>query len=204
LLSSSFVTSNKQHQMNVSSLVQRLGNILDVAAGTEAENSWVDYLESVKQSSKTVRLLTILPDETGFSLEILLLTDMQECLEKQVQHMHSKKRHAFRRCFMCRKLVAAEKSWFFRGIHLTPTIYLQIPVCAQSGCRNILEFGENEVPPRKVCAGCYSPKIHFKCIYCKSAYYCHASCQHKYWESHKHMCKKLAKIYFLKSSPSSG
>ena len=190
--------------MNTSFLVQRLGNVLDTAAGTENEDSWVDYLEAVRQASKVVRLLTILPDEEGFNLEILILSDMQECLENQVKHMHSEKRHAFRCCFICRKVVPAEKSWFFRGIHLTPTIYLQIPVCAQSGCRKVLEFGENEVPPRNVCAGCYSPKIQFKCIYCRSAYYCHATCRHKHWESHKHMCKKLAKIYFKKSSPCSG
>ena len=190
--------------MNASNLVRRLGNILDTAAETEYEDSWVEYLKAVKQAPKAARLLTILPDEEGFNLEILILKNMQECLEQQVKHMNSKKRHTFRRCFICRKMVPAEKSWFFRGIHLAPTIYLQLPVCAQSECRNVLVFGKNEVPPRRVCAGCYSPDIHFKCVYCKSACYCHEICQHKHWESHKHMCKKLAKIYFLKSSPRSG
>ncbi len=190
--------------MNASNLVRRLGNILDTAAETEYEDSWVEYLEAVKQAPKAARLLTILPDEEGFNLEILILKDMQECLEQQVKHMNSKKRHAFRRCFICRKMVLAEKSWFFRGVHLAPTIYLQLPVCGQSECQTVLVFGKNEVPPRRVCAECYSPDIHFKCVYCKSAYYCQEICQHKHWESHKHMCKKLAKIYFLKSSPSSG
>ncbi len=184
--------------MNALKLVEPLGVVLENASGTEDEDSWVDYLASVQQAAKTHRLLTILPNETGFGLEILILTNTQECLEYKVKHMHSKRRHAFRRCYICRNLVPAKKAWFFRGIPLAQNIYLQIPVCAQTGCCDVLTFGEKEVPPRKVCAGCYKTDPIHRCTFCRSAMYCSAICRDRHWVPHKDMCKKLAKIYFKK------
>ena len=190
--------------MNRSNLVQRLGNVLDMAARTEDKDSWVDYLEVVKQGKEPYRLFSILPNKAGFSLEILVVADMQECLEAQVKHMHSKERHKFRRCFICRGVVGPEKSWFYRGIGLTSTIYLQMPVCAKSKCRGVLTFEtETETPPRNVCGACYGPKVFFRCNFCKSATYCSLVCRDMHWEKHKHMCKKLAKIYFKKKIKSS-
>ena len=187
-----------------SNFVKRLGNVLDVAAKTENKDSWVDYLEVVKRGEEPCRLFSIIPEEKGFVLEIMMIMDVEQRVEAQVQHMRSRERHKFRRCFICRNVVAPTESWFYRGISLTSNIYLQIPICVKSKCHGLLTFEtETEAPPRNVCGACYDPKVSCKCNFCKSAVYCTENCRFAHWEKHKHMCKKLAKIYLKKKIKSS-